>query len=189
MTSLRQGLPDNAKCVFKGFMFEVWQWDQKMFDDSTEIFEKIWRPSTVHVLPIVGDKIIIEDQDQPDKPDFVSLVCGRADDETDMMAEAKREMLEETGYESDDWELFLEDKKRGKILWDSFYYIARNCKKIKEQELDAGERISPRLVSFDEFFDLLDEPRFRIAVEFKMFLQELRYDELKKEAFRKKLFA
>jgi hypothetical protein len=105
------------------------------------------------------------------------------------LEEAKRETLEETGYASDDWELIREEgKKSGKIIWDSFYYVARNCKKVQEQELDAGEKIELRFISFEEFLALADEPRFRTSVEFLLFLKELRDDKDKREIFRKKLF-
>ena len=42
----KQQLPKNAKRVFKGKIFDVYQWDQKMFDNSVEIFEKMKRTDT-----------------------------------------------------------------------------------------------------------------------------------------------
>jgi hypothetical protein len=49
----RPGIPENAKLAFKGIIFEVWQWEQKMFDGSIEIFERIWRSPSVNILAIV----------------------------------------------------------------------------------------------------------------------------------------
>ncbi len=186
----RPGIPENAKLAFKGVIFEVWQWEQEMFDGSIEIFERIWRPSTVTVIATVDNKIIIEEQDQPSRRNFLSLAGGRADSEDDMLAEAKRELLEETGRESDDWELLFEKTARStSILWHEHFFIARNCKKVQEQELDAGEKIELRLISFEEFLALADEPRFRISADFIYFLKELRDDTDKREAFRKKIFS
>ncbi len=99
---VRQGLPSNARRVFQGVIFEVWQWDQKVFDGTTQVFEKIWRPSTVEIIATVGDKILTEEQDQPDRPNNINFPCGRVEQEDNILGEAKRELLEETGYQSND---------------------------------------------------------------------------------------
>ncbi len=36
-------IPPNAKRVFKGIIFDVYQWQQKMFDGSKETFEMLKR--------------------------------------------------------------------------------------------------------------------------------------------------
>ena len=59
-------IPVGAKCVFRGVVFSVWQWKQKMFDGSFAIFEKLKRPDTVNVIAIVGPKILLLKQKQPD---------------------------------------------------------------------------------------------------------------------------
>jgi len=184
----RPGLPANAKLVFKGVLFEVWQWEQKMFDSTTATFERIWRSPTVEVIAAVGDKIMIEEQSQPDKPNVISLPGGRADQDDDTLNEAKRELLEETGYESDDWSLFFKHGGDGKVIHEMHYFIARNCRRTQEPHLDAGEKITARLVTFAEFLKLADEPRFWIAPEFANYLCKLRADEIKKAEFQKLIF-
>ena len=34
-------VPKQAKRVFKGVIFDVYQWEQEMFDGTKEIFEKL----------------------------------------------------------------------------------------------------------------------------------------------------
>jgi ADP-ribose pyrophosphatase len=184
----REGLPANAQLVFKGVIFEVWQWEQEMFDGTKQTFEKVWRFPTVEIVATVGDKILIEQQDQPDRKNNITLISGRADQDEEPIKEAKRELLEETGYQSDDWSLFLKHGKDGKVLHEVYYFIARNCKKIKEPELDAGEKITTQLITFDKFIDLVDEPRFWVSQEFKNYLLRLQLDRKKKEDFKKILF-
>ena len=184
----REGLPINAKLVFKGIMFEVWQWEQEMFDGSIQTFERIWREPTVHVIATVGDKILIEEQDQPDRKNTINLVAGRADHGDGMLEEAKRELLEETGHKSDDWELLFLNSTHGKLLYDSHFFIARNCKKVQEQNLDPGEKITPKLIDYKDFLMLTEEPRFWCSQEFVLFLLHLQMDPAKKEEFRKRLF-
>lgn len=180
-------IPANAKRVFKGVIFDVYQWEQEMFDGSTAIFEKVKRAPTVEVIAAVGDKILIEKQDQPDRKNNLNLVSGRVESE-DILAEAKRELLEETGYASDDWALFMKHGNHGKVVHDVYYYIARNCKKVQEPELDAGEKIETELITFEEFIQLSEEPSFWVGPEFVIYLLKLKMEPTKKEEFKKLLF-
>ncbi len=180
-------LPKDAKRVFKGIIFDVYQWQQTMFDGSVSTFEKVTRPPTVEVIATVGDKILIEYQDQPDRKNTINLVSGRVESE-DILSEAKRELLEETGYVSDDWFLFLKHENDGKVLHDVYYYIARNCKKIQDPKPDSGEIIEVKLIGFDELFELADKPDFWTGPEFIIYLLKLRVDLKQKEEFRKLLF-
>lgn len=161
MGSSQNSIPPSAKMVFRGKLFEVWQWEQKMFDGSTETFERLKRPNTAVVVSVVGDKILIEVQEQPHRPKpFLSLPGGRCDWEEDPLAAAKRELLEETGYESQDWTPWQELNPVGKIEWIIYMYIARNCTQKQAPQLDAGEKITTRLVNFEEFLMLPEDPSF-----------------------------
>jgi len=159
-----------------------------MFDGTTEIFERIWRLPTVEIIATVGDKILIEEQDQPDRKNNINLVAGRADHSEDMLAEAKRELLEETGHQSNDWHLLFTYNGHGKIIHDAHFFIARNCKKVQEQQLDPGEKIQPKLIDFEAFIKLTEEPRFWCSPDFVLYLLRLQMDPIKKEEFRKLLF-
>jgi len=161
-TIMRDPIPSHAKMVFKGKIFEVWQWEQKMFDGSIMIFERLRRPNTVQSVATVGDKILLQTQQQPDKMEpFPSLPGGRCDSfDEDPLEAAKRELLEETGYVSDDWTLWKEQNPVGKIQWTIYTFIARNCRKQQEPQLDAGEKITTHLIDFEEFLMLSEHPYF-----------------------------
>ena len=184
----RPGLPANAQLVFTGKIFEIWQWEQEMFDNSKQIFEKAWRMPGVDIIATVGDKIIIEEQDQPNRKNTISLPSGRADQSDDLLAEAKRELLEETGYGSDDWLEFFKHGGDSKVIHDVHYFIARNCVSIQEQHLDPGERIKTRLISFEDLLDLTEEPRFWSWPEFINYLLRLKTDKKKLAEFKKLIF-
>lgn len=154
-------LPPDAKRVFKGVIFEVWQWGQKMYDGSTATFERLKRANTAGVIATVGDRILIQLQSQPDKPEaFTSIPGGRCEEGESGLEAAKRELLEETGYVSDDWELWLEQDPVGKMIWTVNTYIARNCTYKRPPHLDAGEKITTRLISFDDFLMLSEDKNF-----------------------------
>ena len=88
-------LPKNAERVFKGVIFDIYQWEQEMFDGSTETFERILRPDLVCLIATVGDKIMVLDQEQPARPPFISLPGGRMDMEGETPLDtAKRELRE-----------------------------------------------------------------------------------------------
>lgn len=187
--SRKNDLPEGAKLAYKGKIFEIWQWEQKMYDGSTETFETLGRSDTVEMVAVVGDKIMIEEQEQPDRAEsFLSLPGGRIDDENvDPVLEAKREMLEETGYVSDDWASWCSITPHHRVAYSIHYFLARNCRKVAEQTLDNGERIRLRFVTFNEMLDLSDDPSFRGSETVKLFLR-LRLDKKMREDFHKILF-
>lgn len=155
-------IPPQAQRVFKGVAFEVWQWEQKMFDGTTATFERVKAQDSVQVIAAVESKILLQDQEQPHRDGkFLSLPGGRCEWGEDPLACAKREFLEETGHTSDHWDLFSSIHPMGRMAWAIYTFMARDCHKIAEPHLDAGERIENRLISFEELLKLDDEPRFR----------------------------
>lgn len=158
-----QKIPPHAKKVFDGIIFDIWQWEQEQFDGSVKVFEKATRPDTVVIIPTTSDrKILLLEEDQPGRSTIVTLPAGRADvDGEDGLTAAKRELKEETGYESDDWELLSARHPETKIDWVVYLFIARNCRKTCEACLDPGERITLREVTLDELLALMEDPRYR----------------------------
>ncbi len=157
-----KGLPPNATCVFKGTIYEVWQWQQKMYDGSVATFEKLRRPDSVDVIAVVDNTILVELQEQPHrKKPFLSLPGGRCDDGEDPLESAKRELHEETGYDSQDWTLWKRYEPHASMIWNAHVFIARGCVLRQQPTPDAGERITLRFLSFDEFLSLADDPLFR----------------------------
>lgn len=149
-------IPENAKKVFKGEIFDVYQWDQEMYDGSTKVFEHIKRPDTVIVIPVTEDgEIIICEQEQPDREPYLSMISGRVDAGEEPLNAAKRELLEETGHQSSDISLFDEYNPHAKLGWTVYTYLAKGCKKVAEQNLDGGEKIELKFVSVEEFIELL----------------------------------
>lgn len=154
-------LPKKAKRVFRGVIYEVYHWKQKMFDGSYGPYEKLKRPDTTGIIAIVGDKILIQEQEQPHKGKFLSIPGGRCEKRETTREAAKRELLEETGYVSDDISLWKRLAPMSTIIWNDDYYIARNCRKISGEKPDNGEIIKNRLVTFEKFIMLSENERFR----------------------------
>jgi len=171
----KQPLPANAKKVFDGVIFDVYQWEQEMFDGSTETFEKLKRPDTVVVFPITNDgKIILTKQEQPGKEPFIGAAGGRVDPGEGILDAAKRELLEESGYEAQEFTLWKSLQPVSKIEWAVYVFIARGLNKVADLNLDAGEKIELMPVDFDEFLEIAmqenfyEEEIYRDVVEAKL---------------------
>jgi len=148
-------LPENARKVFSGIIFDVYQWEQELFDGSTATFEKLKRAGTVVGLCIdTNGKIIVSEQEQPGKTPFQALLGGRIEPGEDQVQAVKREVLEESGYQGEEPELWFISNPASKISWNIYIYIIRNCKKTAESELDPGEKVTLRFLDFEEFVEL-----------------------------------
>ena len=76
----------------------------------------------------------------------------------DPLVAAKRELLEETGYESDEWIYVGAHHPNPAIQTNRCHlYIAKNCKKTSELNLDPFEEIEVRLMPLEEFEKHLHE--------------------------------
>ncbi|QQS61728.1 MAG: NUDIX hydrolase [Candidatus Moraniibacteriota bacterium] len=151
----KQPIPDNAKKVFAGVLFDVYQWEQELFDGTKTLFEKLKRPDTVVVFPVLDDgKIILTEQEQPGKEPFIGATGGRVDKGEDILEAAKRELLEESGYEASEFVLWDAQHPTSKIDWVVYTFIAKGLKKVSEMNLDAGEKITLKLVDLDEFIEI-----------------------------------
>ncbi len=181
-------IPPQAKRVFKGEIFDVYQWEQEMFDGSRETFEMLKRANTTQVIAAGDNAIFIAEEQQPQRPaPYFTLFGGRVEDGEEPLAAAKRELMEEAGMASADWELWRTDEPVGKIEWTVYTYIARGCKIIQAQQLDAGEKIEIKKVSFDDFVSQTANPSFRnLGISFE--LLKLQTNPKKLEEFKQKLF-
>lgn len=156
-----QPLPDHATCVFKGAIFDVYQWEQELYDGTTATFEKVKRPDTVIVFPVLDNgNILLTKQEQPGKQPFVGAPGGRVDPGEDVLAAAKRELLEETGCTAENFELFKAVQPASKIEWAVYIFIAKGIQKVSELNLDGGEKIELVEYDFEDFLEVASGPDF-----------------------------
>lgn len=185
---IRQPIPPHAKKAFSGQLFDVYQWEQELFDGTTSIFEKLKRRDTVVVVPVLPErKLLINEDEQPGRDMVLTFPGGQIDEGETPEHAALRELHEETGYVSDELEFWKAYQPVTKLDWVIFVFIARDCRREGELHLDGGERISSRTISFDELLTLSRDPRFQnrdIGDE----LIEARYDAKKRAELERLLF-
>lgn len=157
----KQPIPKDAERVFKGVIFDVYRWEQKLFDGSCRVFEKLERPDTVVVIGVTEDKkIMLVETVQPGKKSYFGNAAGQVDRDEDLLMAAKREFLEETGYKSRDLKLWFAYQPASKIDWAIYFFVARSCKKVAEPLEDPGERVRLKLVTLEELVELVLEEKF-----------------------------
>ena len=134
-------------------------------NNKTIIREKILKGnndgSAAIIFPITHDEKIIlaiEPRVFTKETVDIGLPAGYIEECEPPLDAAKRELLEETGYESDDFICvgsYYQDQGCSSAY--NYYYIARNCKKVKSQDLDKDEFIKYILVTSDELQELLNK--------------------------------
>lgn len=159
----KQPIPDHAKKVFSGKIFDIYQWEQKLYDGSVAIFEKAKRKAdSVSVLPITDEgKIVLCKQEQPGEMPFIGALGGRMDPGEAPLDTAKREMLEESGLVANEFSLLLSVQPDIKVDWACYTFLARDVKKMQKMSPEAGEKIELIEVSFDEFMKIITQKNYR----------------------------
>lgn len=151
----KQPIPENAKRVFKGIIFDIYQWEQEMFDGTRTIFERAKRQDSVTVFPVLPDgRILLNKEEQPGKPLFIGAPGGRVDEGENVLDAAKRELLEETGYQAKEFIFWFGQNITPKVDWSVYMFIAKGLKKVTDLRLDAGEKVEPLPVTLDELIDM-----------------------------------
>jgi ADP-ribose pyrophosphatase len=108
------------------------------------------RPDTVIIVAIVNDKIVLIDDEQPHVGSRLGFPGGRVDKEdATLLAAAKREMVEETGYSFRQWKLVSVKQPHSKIEHFVFCWLAWDIIVQGEIHLDPGEKITVHLELFD----------------------------------------
>lgn len=121
-------------------------------------------PDWVNVIAVTDDGryLMVEQYRHGLQDYFTELVAGVIEAGEEPLAAAQRELLEETGYAGDDWQLLSVLSQNPSTSNNLTYcYVARGVHKVSGQSLDATEDIAVKILSETELKEMLIGDRFR----------------------------
>ena len=129
--------------------------------------ESIW----TMILPITSDWQILYLKEYRYWPEkfVINFPVWMLDDGISEIENCKKELLEETWYISDEIELLTESIIENYFEWTLRYFVAKNCKKLKSQELEAWENIEIFSSSLEDFQKLILEKFCQVKLLFAFF--------------------
>jgi len=181
----QQPIPKDARLVFKGKTLDIYQWDQELFDGKKKIYESARRQDSVTVIPVTkaGELLLLNQTQAGFRDWFLSFPGGQIDSGESPQEAAKRELMEETGYECEKLTLWDSLQPFTRMDWAVYTFIGHNCEKVREKRPDSGEKIQLKKISFDKFLDLVENDNFRhvdISLQIlKMKLHREKIDQLR----------
>jgi len=125
-------------------------------DNKKGTFVVLNLPDWINIIAETEDGEIIVIYQYRHGLDTITLEIpgGVMDKGEDPLESAKRELLEETGYESTEWKKLGVTAVNPAIMNNHTHlYYAGKCKKVAEQDLDEHEDIEVKLITREDFFD------------------------------------
>ncbi len=159
-----------------------------MFDGSSKTFEVAKRLDGASIIATQDEKIIILKQKQPDTKWYYTLPGGYMDKKGESPKQAAlRELMEETGLKPGKIRLWKSYDRGGRIQSKVHIFIANDCKQVASQDLDGGEKIEVKKVTFEQFLKFSDDVNFHNR-ELIIYMLQARLSEQKKRQFKKLIF-
>ncbi|MDL1953396.1 NUDIX hydrolase [Candidatus Uhrbacteria bacterium UHB] len=146
-------LPPHAQRVFDGVLFNVWQWDQELYDGSHATYECATRHDSASMIAFSDPKtILLTEQEQPsrEKP-FLDVPGGRVDKGETAEHAARREFEEETGLRVGRMRHFQTIPLEGSTRFSISLFLGTDLTNHAEgSHTEPGEKIRLRPVPWEE---------------------------------------
>lgn len=131
---------------------------ERMSDAEKAKFFVIENPDWVNIIALTktNEIVLIEQFRHGIEKTILEIPGGMVDENEDAETAARRELLEETGFSSDEFILLGKTLPNPAIQSNTIYhYLALNCEKTREPEMDEHESVATRLVPREEIKNLI----------------------------------
>ncbi len=149
----------SSRQIFKGRFLKIEQDEVEAPDGRTYVREYIKHPGAALIIPLLpnGKVVMVHQYRHALKQVFLEFPAGKRDRGEDSLVTARREMMEETGYEAKDWK-FLTTIHPVIGYSDEHIdlYLAKDLTHV-EQKLDHGEFLEVTEVDPKELMQLVQE--------------------------------
>lgn len=139
--------------VWHGKLLDVRRDTVRLPDGKEATREYIVHAGAVVVIPVLDDgRLLFERQYRyPVRRTMLELPAGKIDPGEDIAETARRELLEETGYQAENWRyLGVMHPCVGYANEKIEIFLATGLTKVAEQQLDHGEFLTLLSLSLDE---------------------------------------
>lgn len=164
-------IPDSAELVFKGVLFDVYHWQQELYDGSFTTYEMLKRADTVRIIAIKDNKLVLIDEQQVRHNPNRHFPTGKVDKKEDWLTAAKRELREETGLSFANWRLIAVEQPNDQMEWFFATYVATECTGEQAPAHEAGERSTTILLDFADVKSQIEAGRDDLRYSYGMFRQ------------------
>ena len=153
----------SSKQVYKGKLLEVYEDKVILPNGVNSSREYIKHCKASAVLAFDDDNnVIIEKQFRyPFNDVIIEIPAGKADNDEDPLLTAKRELLEESGYEAKAFTLLGEFYPSVAYTDEVIYLYEAHDLIKKDQHLDKDEALIAYKISFDEFKKMVKEGQIK----------------------------
>ncbi|HEY0050663.1 MAG TPA: NUDIX hydrolase [Pyrinomonadaceae bacterium] len=128
-------------------------------DDLQHSFFVVESPDWVNIVALDAEnRVVLIEQFRHGTEEIVLEIPGGMIDEGEAPdAAARRELLEETGFASDEF-VFLGRSRPNPAIQNNwiYHFAALNCRKIQETAFDEHESVVTKMVSLDEIPQLIE---------------------------------
>jgi ADP-ribose pyrophosphatase len=152
---IRTWAKSDEKIILKTKVFSVSQHEAQL-DEKKGEFVVIHAPDWINIIAETeaGEIIVIYQYRHGLDCITLEIPGGVMDKGEDPLESAKRELLEETGFESDEWTKLGVTAVNPAIMNNHTHlFYAGKCKKVAEQDLDEHEDIEIKLLSKKVFLE------------------------------------
>ena len=157
--SIEPWVTTNEQVEYTTKIFKVLSREMKIESENhSATFSILDAPDWINVIALTPENeiVLVEQYRYGIEKPTLELPGGVCDPGESPFESSKRELLEETGYSSKDWENLGRVSSNPAMQTNYTHtFLAINCEKVAEQVLDGNERINVHVMPLVEFLDLV----------------------------------